>query len=134
MIDGDILFAGKGRLNILADKSFTDKPGIGMRIAHAMHIGHHGIQQIVTSGDGQRQGWISPLCGGAPGPVSLPAYRRRCVRPPAPYLYAVAGGVADLYKPQRVDQQQYRTNHAADHERHGGTQLHPHQTFARGRN
>jgi hypothetical protein len=26
-----------------------------MRIAHAAHVGHHGIQQIVTPGDGQRQ-------------------------------------------------------------------------------
>jgi hypothetical protein len=29
VIDGDILFAIKGGLNILADKLFTNKPGLG---------------------------------------------------------------------------------------------------------
>ena len=106
-----------------------------MRIAHAMHIGHHGIQQIVTSGDGQRQGLDkSALRRQRQGLFHFRHIGEGACDRQRRIFYAVAGGIADLYKPQRVDQQQYRTNHAADHERHGGTQLHPHQTFARGRN
>ena len=135
MIDGDILFAVKGGLNILADKLFTNKPGVGMRIAHAMHIGHHRIQQIVTPGNGQRQRLDeSALRRQRQGLLHFRHIGERASNRQRRIFYAVAGGIADLYKPQRVDQQQYRTNHAANHERHGGTQLHTHQSFARGRN
>ena len=125
MIDRDVLFSRQRRAEIVADKALADQPVVGMRIADPAHVGHYREQQIVTHAHRLGQGLNDiQVRIERQGALHLRGVCQRARHRQRGIFHAVAGGVAYLHQPQGPGEEQYRPDHAANHQRDPGAKLH----------